>query len=269
MKIKPDILDPCRDVIRAARLYLAGPMRGIPEFNFPAFNEATKRLREHGFDVWSPAENDVEKDGFDPKTGTVASMAHYMERDLPEVCRADAVAVLPGWEKSQGATLEVHVCRQIGHPVVDAMTLEVIPWATNAELELTNAETVADILYRDSMRDKDGAAVATMRAFATGATRNVDDNKLDYEGFLSPIALEAYAQYLHKHRIQADGKLRSSDNWQLGIPRDVYIKSLFRHFVDVWKLHRGHACDSTMVDALSAVLFNANGYLHELMKENA
>lgn len=108
--------------------------------------------------------------------------------------------------------------------------------------------------------------VAEMRTFETGATRNVDTNKLDYEGFLSPLALERYAQYLHKHRFQADGKVRDSDNWQKGIPFTVYMKSLWRHFMDVWKLHRGYTANESLEDALCAIIFNAQGYLHETLK---
>jgi len=51
-----------------------------------------------------------------------------------------------------------------------------------------------------------------MRTFKTGATRNDDTGKLDFEGFLSPIALEKFAEYMHKNRIQADGNVRDSDN---------------------------------------------------------
>ena len=68
-----------------------------------------------------------------------------------------------------------------------------------------------------------------MRNFETGATRDSDVGKLDYEGFLCPLVLERYAQYLHKHRQTANG-MRDSDNWQNGIPRDVYIKSASMHF---------------------------------------
>ena len=53
-----------------------------------------------------------------------------------------------------------------------------------------------------------------MHHFGTGATRDSDANKLDFEGFLSPPALEAYAEYMHRHRFQADGVVRASDNWQ-------------------------------------------------------
>ena len=110
-----------------------------------------------------------------------------------------------------------------------------------------------------------------MRSFESGATRNTDDGKLDYEGFLSPLALKRYAEYLNQHRRQADGELRDSDNWQKGVPLDVYMKSKFRHFMDVWMLHRGGTVIEdgehvTIQDALCAELFNAMGYLHELIK---
>jgi len=104
-------------------LYLAGPMRGIPEYNFPAFYAAAKVLREAGHVVWSPAEHDVEQDGFNPTTDTAQPMRHYMKRDLPEVLNSDAVVVLPGWENSEGAKLETHVAKMCGIPVhsLDAM----------------------------------------------------------------------------------------------------------------------------------------------------
>ncbi len=80
---------------------------------------------------------------------------------------------------------------------------------------------------------------STMRTFESGATRDNDDSKLDFEGFFSTYALEAYAEYLNKHRKQADGQLRDSDNWQSGMPLQVYMKSAWRHFFDMWKIHRG------------------------------
>lgn len=115
-----------------------------------------------------------------------------------------------------------------------------------------------------------------LRRFETGATRNLDVNKLDYEGFMCPMVVESFAKYMNSHRMQKDGTLRSSDNWQRGIGLDVYMKSMFRHFFDVWKMHRGHKAYSpedghelTMEEALNAMTFNSNGYLHELLKSEA
>lgn len=106
-----------------------------------------------------------------------------------------------------------------------------------------------------------------MRQFDSGATRNDDSDNLDYEGFLSPLALQAFAEYMHKHRKQADGQLRASDNWQKGIPKDAYMKSGFRHFMDWWMEHDGYESREGMEDALCGLLFNVFGYLHEIKKE--
>jgi len=106
-----------------------------------------------------------------------------------------------------------------------------------------------------------------MRQFDTGATRDVEDGKLDYEGFLSPLVLHRFAEYMHLHRVQADGIARDSDNWQKGIPKDAYIKSGFRHFMDWWLEHRGYPSREGLEDALCALLFNVQGYLHEVLTE--
>jgi len=104
-----------------------------------------------------------------------------------------------------------------------------------------------------------------IRQFETGATRDLDDDKLDYEGFLSPIVLRRFAEYMHEHRKTAAG-LRDSDNWQKGIPLDVYMKSLTRHFIEMWLMHRGEEPLDYMDDTICAIMFNAMGYLHVWLK---
>jgi len=112
-----------------------------------------------------------------------------------------------------------------------------------------------------------------IRQFSTGATRNSEQGKNDYEGFYHPLVVEAFGDYMTTHRIQADGSLRDSDNWQKGIPLNVYIKSLFRHVIDLWFLHRGYqrfdkitGKKITKKEALCAILFNTQGYLFEILK---
>lgn len=109
-----------------------------------------------------------------------------------------------------------------------------------------------------------------MREFKSGATRNNSDHKFDYEGFISPSAMYKFAKYMHSHRKQVDGTLRDSDNWQKGIPKDVYVKSLTRHFFDFWRLQRGEKVinpdnnkPSTEEELLCAIMFNTQGLLHE------
>ena len=111
--------------------------------------------------------------------------------------------------------------------------------------------------------------MAEVRTFDTGATRDTESGKYDYEGFLSPAVLCRFAEFMNKHRVQTDGNLRASDNWQKGIPKDAYMKSAWRHFHDWWSIHRDMPTRYTegLEDALCALMFNAMGYLHETLKE--
>lgn len=104
-------------------VYLAGPMTGYEEWNFPAFLEAASKLRARGYRVLSPAEMEL-GEGFDPTAEpgefTEKDLHNAMARDLRAVLNdAWAVVVLPGWQGSKGATLEVAVARAIGKPVLD------------------------------------------------------------------------------------------------------------------------------------------------------
>ena len=108
-----------------------------------------------------------------------------------------------------------------------------------------------------------------LRSFPTGASRDTNDGKLDLEGFLSPLVLERYAAYMHTNRKMRDGSFRDSDDWQQGIPKDVYMKSAWRHFLDWWLNHRGHRTKDSTATVLCALLFNVMGYLHEFLKEEA
>lgn len=96
------------------KIYVAGPMTGLPRFNFPAFDAAAADLRAQGHEVVSPAELD------DPATrslalasvnGDVNLMRHswgdFLSRDIKIVVdECEAIAFLPGWEMSRGARLE-------------------------------------------------------------------------------------------------------------------------------------------------------------------
>jgi 5'(3')-deoxyribonucleotidase len=117
----------------------------------------------------------------------------------------------------------------------------------------------------DSCQRTDGLGntVPPVRKFETGATRDQDVDKYDYEGFISPTALERFGAYMHKNRFQRDGSVRDSDNWQKGIPKSSYVKSLIRHAFEVWRDWRKGVVNQ---DALCAVLFNAQGLLHEDLK---
>jgi hypothetical protein len=112
--------------------------------------------------------------------------------------------------------------------------------------------------------DKDDG---TMQTFASGATRDTGTNKVDPEGFTHPMVMLQFYKYMKMNRVQSDGELRDSDNWQRGIDIVAYMKSLKRHVDDVWIEHRGFNSDSGMIAALCGVMFNSMGYLLEVLKE--
>ncbi|OYU91845.1 MAG: hypothetical protein CFE29_03060 [Bradyrhizobiaceae bacterium PARB1] len=102
------------------KLYVAGPMRGIPHFNFPLFHAATGRLRAAGHQVFNPAERDIAATGVDisadnPTGSNEQAEANHgfnlreaLKDDLEFVClHADGVVMLPGWVNSKGANAEV------------------------------------------------------------------------------------------------------------------------------------------------------------------
>ena len=108
-----------------------------------------------------------------------------------------------------------------------------------------------------------------MRTFDTGATRSPLGDKPQYEGYLNPIVIKRFGEYMLKHQIQADGQRREPDNWQKGIPPKSLMDSKMRHDMDVWLHHRGYSYAATepMEEALCGVLFNTMALLlHELSK---
>ena len=96
------------------RIYISGPMTGIEKHNFPAFNEAAERFSLAGWDVSNPAEN------FDGRTDLPREV--YLRCDVGMLAKCDAIALLPGWEKSKGATLEVFIAAEMGLRFFDAVS---------------------------------------------------------------------------------------------------------------------------------------------------
>ena len=107
---------------RANHIYIAGPMTGLPDLNFPAFNAAANELRVEGWHVENPAEHGI-VDG--------AQWSDYMHTDLQQLSTCCAIYLLPGWSKSRGATLEAHVAKALGMAVY---------YAPNAETQAVAAQ---------------------------------------------------------------------------------------------------------------------------------
>ena len=93
---------------------MAGPMTGIEDFNYTAFNAVAALLRDKGYEVENPADHGIVEG---------AQWADYMAYDLTRLGLCGVIALLPDWEKSQGARLEVMVAEQLGMTVVNAHDL--------------------------------------------------------------------------------------------------------------------------------------------------
>ena len=99
-------------------IYISGPMTGLPLLNFPAFEAATAALRALNYTVTSPHEMELDG-GFDPLLSEEEnrfSLREALERDLDAVIYCDAVALLPGYEASPGAAMEVSMATALGKP---------------------------------------------------------------------------------------------------------------------------------------------------------
>lgn len=90
------------------KVYIAGPMSGLPEFNYPAFFTAARRLAAVGVDSINPARAEG-REG-------CKTWLDYMRLSLIDIAACDGIATLPGWQDSRGAALEVHIARSLDLP---------------------------------------------------------------------------------------------------------------------------------------------------------
>lgn len=91
------------------RIYLSGPMTGLPEFNYPAFHAEAARLRALGYHVENPAENPSQD-----------SWEAYMAVCIPQMATCDTIALLPGWSESRGSLRERQEAVRLGMTITPA-----------------------------------------------------------------------------------------------------------------------------------------------------
>jgi hypothetical protein len=109
-------------------VYLAGKMRGVEKFNFPRFEAAAKDLESKGWTVLSPHRMDLEI-GFDPNKTLEAQNFHIedcVRRDVDAIIKSDAIALLPRWTTSAGATCEYYLARWLRKKIYQYPTMQEI-----------------------------------------------------------------------------------------------------------------------------------------------
>lgn len=192
-----------------AHVYLSGPMTGLPEFNVPAFMAAALRLRTEGHEVFNPAESfggrlDLPRD-------------EYFRKDFEELVRVanngGYVVVLPGWEKSRGATLEVLAAAEMG---IRVMTLD--------------GEPVAAPQHQ--------VCQATQERMVSGEVRVTDPRTGGQKG-QKPVAFDllpwtALEEVAKLYRYGAD-KYQQPHNWRLGYKWSLSFAAMMRHAAAFWE----------------------------------
>ena len=147
---------------RAGRVYLAGPMTGLPELNFPAFTQEAERLRDEGLQVLNPADHGI-VDG--------ADWADYLRHDITGLASCERIHLLRGWTKSKGACLEMTIAKALGMTVT---------YQFDAEMEHNNApavpqgEPVAWMVYGNYTRQPFGM-LCSAEAYMRGLLKSDPD----------------------------------------------------------------------------------------------
>lgn len=172
------------------KIYIAGPMTGLPSWNFPAFFKAEAELEALGHEAVNPAHNDgatvqeaLESAGSPDAPNN--PWRWYMRRDLPHVLEVDALCVLPGWQKSKGASLEVHVAKAIGLPIYVLKDGKLTPRVEVIGLSgyaRAGKDTVADYLVETA-----GYTKMSFAAPMKEALLRLDPN-IDMAGYRMPMS---------------------------------------------------------------------------------
>jgi|SRR5579871_261819 len=233
------------------RIYIAGPMRGYPLYNFDAFDTARDLGRSRGHEIISPADLD-RAEGFDgslPEKDITPEMLRILiDRDIEAIRSVEALALLPGWERSTGAKAEVALAKWLGLKFLDATTFEpyIFESSKPAIVALdTKIEKQDTVVQNGNFVVKDSGE---RRVFSSGAQRDAASNK----GFFHLIPyypLERVAMLY-----QAGAIKYGKNNWRKGMPCSVFFDSCARHLM---KLADGWEDE----DHAAAILWNAMAYI--------
>lgn len=233
---------------RRPRLYLAGPMTGIPFFNFPAFDEAADRLRAAGYEVCNPADHDRATYGPDVASSPTGNpmeaaakgfdLREALAWDLTWIAQnAEGIALLDGWENSKGASAEV----ALGHALhLDVASVE----------SFIRAPLVAPI----ELPAPSSASGEVRTTSSTGGQKGVKPQRFD---LIPPVPLTRLSE------LYGNGAAKYADhNWAKGYEWSKSFGALMRH---AWQFWNGEDIDDEMgLPHMTAVAWHAFSLVHFL-----
>jgi hypothetical protein len=202
------------------KLYLSGPMRSKPLFNFPAFEAARTKLRELGHEVRCPAENDINK-GFDPAKGSLEGfdILAAFTWDFEAIKWCDGIVLLEGWPDSKGSTAELAMARALGKTVFEYLD------APNRDLLQGSFASVKGIA--GGLEAPDDAFVIKGDERLTSPTGGQKGIKLARFDLIPPGPLKALAE------VFGFGTTKYAEhNWRKGYPWGLSSGALQRHVIE-------------------------------------
>ncbi|MBN0040221.1 DUF4406 domain-containing protein [Cellulosimicrobium cellulans] len=243
------------------RVYVAGPMRRLPEFNFPAFDNAANALRGLGYDVVNPAEHDRDN-GFDPAgmTGHEDLTQHGFDLraalawDLEQITRCDAVFLLDGWQQSSGARAEYALAQALGLFVTSEQawadsTIIPRPWFKTALFEERGYGPTAQTAPAPSTSGE---------VRVTSTTGGQKGSKPERYDLIPALPLRQLA------RLYGKGSEKYEDrNWERGFDWSLSFAALNRHLWQWWDGRDGtDVDDETGLSHMASVAWHAFTLLH-------
>jgi hypothetical protein len=229
------------------KCYVSGPMTGLPYFNFPSFEAAAELLRCSGWFVYSPRENDsaagIEPDPEGKLSPDGPRFKDLMRKDLWQTCDSDALFVLPGWEYSAGAQIEVDVAHRVGVPVYSLLSGRKIEAAPYVPHEFSSRSVGYD--GEASQNGGEGGPTPVDPPFVPAldfgpewrakdpVTGGSKGRKQAVFANMSLVA-DVYEARVHGFGVMKYPDEAGEPNWSRGMPWSWFYDALRRHIAAFW-----------------------------------
>lgn len=200
------------------RLYLSGKMSGLEDFGFSVFNPEARRLRNLGYEVVNPAEIAAEH----LEQGSNNQWLDWIIEDLKYLKYCDAIAMLPRWKESTGATIEHTCAKRTGMPIYVARKLKKVV----GEPKVAVPPSILEAIINNKGEDVSGPP--SRIRIVDNPKDVIATNKMPMH-LVSPIVrqYDAIAQYLGNVKYGAW-------NWRVAGARASVYTAAFQRHVDAW-----------------------------------
>lgn len=206
-------------LLKGAKCYVAGPMTGMPDWNRPAFEKAARAWAAAGWETRTPIEMDDKEYGGPERASRTIPYPILLLRDLDRIVECQAVALLPGWENSRGARLEVHWAAVCQIPVYDAITGQAVWWKESLTPDRKVVHAAAPV----------HASVNSGEERVVSPTGGAKGQKMERYDLIPPEPLRLLAEHYGR-----GAKKYGDDNWTKGYDWSLNFAAMQRHAWAFW-----------------------------------